>query len=149
MKKDFGAFSDFLRDEADDMDAKGRPDEAIDQVTSGHAAGSANRFPARGRGQFIPQTRGRGSTYPLRGGGYRPPSQQSATPAGQGSGRGMPTPAWMSDSQGPSCSESSSFQQEGSTKGRIFRRSTCQHGIRGEMGQLPQESCTSMDLNTF
>ena len=65
MKKDFEAFSDFLRDEADDMDAKGRPNEAVDQVTSGHAAGSAGRFSARGRGQFIPKTRGRGNTYPL------------------------------------------------------------------------------------
>ena len=71
MKKDFKAFSKFLRVEADDMDAKGKPNEAVDKVTSGHAAGSASRFPARGRGQFIPQTRGRGSTYTPRGGGYR------------------------------------------------------------------------------
>jgi len=56
MKKDFEVFSDFLRDEADDMDAEGRPNEACDQVASGHAAGSAGRFSARGRGQFIPQT---------------------------------------------------------------------------------------------
>ena len=75
MKKDFETFSDFLRDEADDMDAKGKPNEASDQVASGHAAGSTGRFPARGRGQFIPQTRGRGNTYPQRGGGYRAPSQ--------------------------------------------------------------------------
>ena len=43
MKKDFEDFCDFLRDEADDMDAKGNPNEASDQVASGHAAGSASR----------------------------------------------------------------------------------------------------------
>ena len=71
MKKDFENFCDFLREESDDMDAKGKPNEAGDQVAGGHAAGSASQYPARGRGQFIPQTRGRGTAYPQRGGGDR------------------------------------------------------------------------------
>ena len=62
MNKDFEVSSDFLRDEADDMDAKGKPKEVGDQAASGHAAGSAGRFPARWRGQSIPQTLGRGNT---------------------------------------------------------------------------------------
>ena len=40
MKKDFEDFCDFLRDEADDMDAKGKPNEASDQVAGGHALGA-------------------------------------------------------------------------------------------------------------
>ena len=43
MKKDFEAFADFLRDEADDMDAKGKPNEAGDQVASSQRRGGRAR----------------------------------------------------------------------------------------------------------
>ena len=68
MKSDFGIFCDYMRDECDDMDEKGKTNEPSDQVASGHAGGSATHYPARGRGQFIPQsqTRSRGTTYPQR-----------------------------------------------------------------------------------
>ena len=71
MKSDFETFCDYLRDEADDMDDKGKPNEASDQVASGHAGGSATQYSSRGRGQFVPQAqaRGRGTAYSLQRGG--------------------------------------------------------------------------------
>ena len=132
MKKDFDIFSDFLRDAADDMDAKGKPNEAVDQVASGHVATTANRFPTRGRGQSTPQSRGRGQTYPPRGGGYRPPSQQSATPSVPGRGRGMPTPAWMSGQSGQQSSQGG--RGRGSSRGL---RGQSASGSRGSARAAP------------
>ena len=71
MKNDFEIFCDYLRDEADDMGDKGKPNEASDQVAGGHAGGSATQYPTRGRGQFPTQVqaRGRGTSYSLQRGG--------------------------------------------------------------------------------
>ena len=53
MKNDFEAFSDFLRDEAERMDNKGKPNEASDQVASGHTGDIATQHPSRGKGQYF------------------------------------------------------------------------------------------------
>ena len=106
------------------MDAKGKPNDPSGQVASGYAAGSASHYPARGRGQFIPQSQahGRGTTYPQCGGRYRGTRQQSGPSAARGLGRGMPTPAWVSGKPG----------QQPSYGGR---GSGSSGGLRGQSGR--------------